>query len=211
VEYCPSCRTERTGSFRFCRSCGFDFDTSTPGAAGATMAHAVATSTPADGAPTSEATSLGAPPVATQSAATPGQGFTIAPVAVAIGGALYAVGSALPWISVSAPFVGTITRSGLDGGGDGIISLAIGVAIALIGIAAAAGSKAAGSKVAIALLTLVALGFAGWEITNINSRIDDLDSSIRDLAVVGIGLWMMVVGSGIAFLASLSIRRAAGA
>lgn len=26
-EFCPSCGTPRTGSFRFCRSCGFDYDT----------------------------------------------------------------------------------------------------------------------------------------------------------------------------------------
>ena len=26
TEFCPGCRTARTGSFRYCRSCGFDFD-----------------------------------------------------------------------------------------------------------------------------------------------------------------------------------------
>lgn len=26
TEFCPRCGTARTGSFRFCRSCGFDFD-----------------------------------------------------------------------------------------------------------------------------------------------------------------------------------------
>jgi hypothetical protein len=31
-EFCPQCGKPRTGSFRFCRSCGFDFD-STPSAA----------------------------------------------------------------------------------------------------------------------------------------------------------------------------------
>jgi hypothetical protein len=26
TEFCPQCRTARTGAFRYCRSCGFDFD-----------------------------------------------------------------------------------------------------------------------------------------------------------------------------------------
>lgn len=29
---CPTCGTARTGSFRYCRSCGLDFDADTPGA-----------------------------------------------------------------------------------------------------------------------------------------------------------------------------------
>ncbi|MFZ5855109.1 MAG: hypothetical protein ACOYXS_11570 [Chloroflexota bacterium] len=26
AEFCPQCRTSRTGAFRYCRSCGFDYD-----------------------------------------------------------------------------------------------------------------------------------------------------------------------------------------
>lgn len=33
AEFCPSCGTARVGSFRFCRSCAFDFDTLTAPAA----------------------------------------------------------------------------------------------------------------------------------------------------------------------------------
>ena len=29
AEFCPTCGTGRTGAFRFCRSCGLDFDAST--------------------------------------------------------------------------------------------------------------------------------------------------------------------------------------
>lgn len=29
-EFCPSCGQQRTGSFRFCRGCGFDFDSQSP-------------------------------------------------------------------------------------------------------------------------------------------------------------------------------------
>ena len=52
---CPTCGTARTGSFRYCRSCGFDFDAAT--ATASTPAPAVATPTPAPeaapgGAPT---------------------------------------------------------------------------------------------------------------------------------------------------------------
>lgn len=30
AEFCPQCRTSRTGAFRYCRSCGFDFETGQP-------------------------------------------------------------------------------------------------------------------------------------------------------------------------------------
>ena len=29
MQFCPNCGAQRTGAFRFCRSCKFDFDTDT--------------------------------------------------------------------------------------------------------------------------------------------------------------------------------------
>lgn len=47
--------------------------------------------------------------------------------------ALLIVGSLLPWITVTAPLVGTVSRSGLDGGGDGTILVILGVVLAILG------------------------------------------------------------------------------
>lgn len=148
------------------------------------------------------------PPAATAAAApraVPAQTMSLASVAVLLGGILYAAGSALPWISITAAFVGTVTRSGLEGG-DGIITIGLGIVLALVGLAHVIGSKAAGSKVALILVAVIAVGFAIFEISTINNRIAGLGADIRPLASVGIGLWMMVVGSVVALVASLSIK-----
>lgn len=47
-------------------------------------------------------------------------------------GAVMAVGSMLPWITATAPLVGTVNVSGTDG--DGVITLTLGVVIALVGV-----------------------------------------------------------------------------
>jgi hypothetical protein len=40
-----------------------------------------------------------------------------------LGGLLIVLGSFLPWLTATAPLIGTITVNGLQGGGDGIITL----------------------------------------------------------------------------------------
>jgi hypothetical protein len=118
---------------------------------------------------------------------------------------LYAVGSGLPWISATAAFLGTVSRSGLEGG-DGIITVIIGIAIALIGVGKLVGSRAVGGKVALVLLSVLALGFAAWEISNVNERIASIDTDLG-IASVGIGLWIMIVGSFVAGLGAMSLKR----
>src|SRR5205823_1570587 len=54
-------------------------------------------------------------------------------VVVLLGALGLAVGSFLPWLTATAPFVGTISRSGLDGGGDGILTLIAGIVVGLLG------------------------------------------------------------------------------
>ena len=147
----------------------------------------------------------GSPPAPVSAAAAPVQAMSLPPIAILLGGILYAAGSALPWITVTAAFVGTVTRSGLEGG-DGIITIGLGIVLALVGLAHLLGSKAAGSKVALVLVALIAVGFSIFEINNVNERINGLDADIRELASVGIGLWMMVVGSVVAALAAFSIK-----
>jgi hypothetical protein len=50
-----------------------------------------------------------------------------------LGGLLIVLGSFLPWLSFTAPFVGTITKNGMEGG-DGVITLVSGVVTILIGV-----------------------------------------------------------------------------
>jgi hypothetical protein len=50
-----------------------------------------------------------------------------------LGGLLIVLGSFPPWLSFTAPFGGTVTRNGMEGG-DGIITLILGVVTILIGV-----------------------------------------------------------------------------
>jgi hypothetical protein len=50
--YCPQCGTERTGSLRFCRKCGFDFDSPT---GASTIRTDTPSATPAGASPRSRA------------------------------------------------------------------------------------------------------------------------------------------------------------
>ena len=59
---------------------------------------------------------------------------------VALGGLLIAIGSFLPWISVSSAF-GSLSRNGVEGGGDGVSTLIIGVLMVLLGISAWSGAS----------------------------------------------------------------------
>lgn len=56
-------------------------------------------------------------------------------IMILIGAGLTALGSFLPWLTATAPFVGTISTSGLDQGGDGVITLVLGIVLALTGFA----------------------------------------------------------------------------
>jgi len=172
------------GSFRFCRQCQFDYE------------EAGATPPPA---PSQAATAPAAAVPATSS-------FSIPAAAVTIGGAAMVVGSLLPWITVTA-FV-TVSRSGLEAG-DGLITIILGVAVVLIGLAALASGRAQFRLLAIALGAL-GLGITAIDYASVQDRIRTLDADIRDLASVGIGLYLVGVGALIALAGGLKMRPRAG-
>jgi hypothetical protein len=106
------------------------------------------------------------------------------------------------------PFAGSISRSGVEGG-DGLITVFLGAAIAIVGGALASGRSASGiarSWVPIALLGVVTLALDIVEYNNVQDRISGLDSSFRDLATVGIGIWIIGLGAVMAAIGGFSLR-----
>ena len=107
--FCPSCGTARTGSFRFCRSCGFDFDT---------LGAAAPVALPPPVAPSAWASppAPGAQPGWTAAAAGPG------PAALTGDAATYRLLTMLAWLGsalclgwlvlIQLSFVGTIVDNG---------------------------------------------------------------------------------------------------
>jgi hypothetical protein len=99
------------------------------------------------------------------------------------------IGSFLPWITASTIF-GTLGRSGIDGGGDGLISAGLGIAAVAISVALTRNESLLGSR------ALTAVGVLGatvviLAVNDIASRFESFDLAVP---AVGIGLW--VVGAG---------------
>jgi hypothetical protein len=119
-------------------------------------------------------------------------------IVILIAGALAILGSFLRWITATAAFVGTIGRSGLDGGGDGIVTIALGIVIVLLGIAMLARSGSRRTARIGAIVCAVVLGFIAYiDIKSVNDRIAGLGDNVN--GALGMGLIL------VAFAAVLTV------
>lgn len=113
------------------------------------------------------------------------------PVAYISAGCL-AVGSFLPWVKLTAPIFGTVTKSGMEGG-DGWFTLAAAV---LVGALAFfwTGPSARG-QATVMLIAAVAIGVAiGYEYSDISSRFAVINSDLISTSF-GVGLHLCAVGA----------------
>jgi hypothetical protein len=123
-------------------------------------------------------------------------------VMIVAGGAFAMLGSFLPWITATAAFVGTISRNGIDGGGDGLITIILGLAAAACGVdvyrrrtrVASIGALACG----LGLVGIVAL-----DIGSINDRIADINTESA-FASVGMGIYVVALGGVLAILGGVA-------
>jgi hypothetical protein len=123
--------------------------------------------------------------------------------AVAAGGALIAAGSVLPWVTATGAFGISISRSGVEGG-DGLITIGLGIGIGLLGLSMVRGRNLSRWKLAF-VASVVTLILIAIDYSVIQGRIDDLaDDSI--FATIGLGVWVVGIGAVIASLASWRLR-----
>lgn len=118
------------------------------------------------------------------------------------GGLLFALGAFLPWVKVTAPFVGSLSVSGMEG--DGIFFLVGGLLIAVLGLWSILGSP----KAAPVLLILAGLGFGGlafFEYNNVSGGIGDIDSDFA-LASMGAGIWTLLAGAVATVVAGFTLN-----
>jgi hypothetical protein len=107
------------------------------------------------------------------------------------GGLLLALGAFLPWVKVTAAFVGSLSVSGMEG--DGIFFLVGGLLISALGLWSIFGTP----RAAPALLILSGLGFGGlafFEFNNVSEGIGGMDSEFA-LASMGAGIWTLLAGA----------------
>jgi hypothetical protein len=133
-----------------------------------------------------------------------------------LGGLLIIVGSFLPWLTATAPLVGTINVNGMQGGGDGIITLVLGVLTVLI---AAVGVAAMPDVVRLSIITgVITVAVAIYDYNSVQERIaemktaakptGDLGFDIPIIANVGAGIYVLFVGAAFAILGGLVVRKA---
>ena len=123
---------------------------------------------------------------------------------VLAGAALVVVGSFLPWITATAPFVGTISRSLMDGGSDGVILDALAGVVLFIGLAMTLGGPTRiGGGLAILTLILVA-GIVVFDYGDMQSRVAKATSeSNLIIASVGAGPYISSIGIVVATIGSV--------
>jgi len=131
---------------------------------------------------------------------TAAKGVNLAVPGLGVGGLLVAAGSFLPWVTVSGLL--SISRSGIDGGGDGLFTLTLGIVLALVAAGAfSSGELGRFSRVIGVLCGLAALGIAVYDGTNL-ARIGASISGLASVSI-GAGIYMVVVGAGLAVIASV--------
>ena len=111
-----------------------------------------------------------------------------------VGGGLLIIATMMPWLTASTGF-GSISVSGLDSNGDGIIVLVAGVVAALVGGAELAAIKVPNGIHGLMLFGgLGALATAFYDHAQIRERIEEVNSDFA-LAQVGAGIWLLYVGA----------------
>jgi hypothetical protein len=111
---------------------------------------------------------------------------------ILVAGVLAILGSFLPWITATAAFIGTITRNGIDGGGDGVFTIVLGIVIALMGIAILARSGSARTARVGTVICAVALGWVvSTDYGSVQGRVKDITS---DTAIASVGMGLIVIG-----------------
>lgn len=107
------------------------------------------------------------------------------------GGVALGLGAFLPWAKATAPFIGTVTASGLEGG-DGWMAVVLGVLAVVFGFKLLNDGAGRGGLVIVAV---VAGLLTAVEISNVESAVDDARAESDLLVVdVGVGLWIMAAG-----------------
>ena len=133
--------------------------------------------------------------------------------AIAIAGAaVVALGAFLPWAKLTAPFVGTVSKSGMEGG-DGVFFLVMAVGVGLIGASAyrSAPDRPVRYRIGMAALVVGLLLLTVVEVLDLRSRFSEASEQGAGLidTSYGAGIWLVAIGSGVTALAWVRIPWAA--
>jgi hypothetical protein len=130
------------------------------------------------------------------------------------------VGSFMPWVTMSAPFIGTVSKSGVDGT-DGWVTAGLDVVVILLGAMGVRGSVSRAMNVFGGLGALGVLGLGAWTVVDLFARERDMRADMasqpddafgigRAMADavqvhVGTGLWLVVFGGLVGVVAAFML------
>jgi hypothetical protein len=134
------------------------------------------------------------------------QAFSFASGVLVAAGVLIGVGAFMPWVTVSTGF-GTVSAAGTQGV-DGYIALALGIVVALLGLAGISRRGLPANRLTIWLLGAVVFGLAFVEGMDLERRLQSL-GLLGDLATVGVGIYAIGLGGGLTMAAASWGKRAA--
>ena len=123
-------------------------------------------------------------------------GLSLPALGILLGGALVAFGPVLPWLSAVDQSGVAVSRSGVEGA-DGLITIFVGLFIALLGRTMARGQNL--QRATTTLISSVGI-FIFIVLDYVN---------ISQLGTVGPGVWVVVVGAVLASVSGLRVRSTA--
>ncbi len=116
-----------------------------------------------------------------------------------LGGAMIVAGAFLPWKSL-----GMISRSGVDGGGDGVITALLGLLVVL----AAAAPLRSWRRIVCLLAGALAAAIGVLDLVEVQRQIDSLEGNpFQGALTVGYGLYVTIAGGVFAVIGVAAAKR----
>lgn len=172
--FCTGCGEPRPAGAGFCAKCGRAFDDAASSAAGV------------------------------QPAGPAGLSAVTAPDVAVLGGATLLIAAPFfPFLSATAAFVGSVSRSGVEiTSGEALVLAAVGVIAGLLGLRSLGKAK---GRVPV-LVGLVGLGLSIYYYVQIDERVRDIGTDIG-FASIGAGIWMALAGSALIAVGAIAANR----
>jgi len=126
------------------------------------------------------------------------------------GAALLALACFLPWITATAPFIGTISRNGMDNGGDGIWLLVGAVVVFAIAMWGAFTGRENAASIGWIYMTagVLAIVVGVLEKNEVANRITEATSaSSLIVASTGTGIWLIFVAGALIAVGGFLLAR----
>jgi hypothetical protein len=123
------------------------------------------------------------------------------------GAAAIVVGAFLPWVTLTAPLVGTVTRSGIEWSSDAGVNAAIGACAFAMGVRAAGGLRIWG-RIVVVVMAAAVMAATTFHLSDISERVNKV-SAQTNLAVasVGFGIWVTIGGVCALILGAASVPK----